>query len=59
MVRTALVGTGVGVVASGMVVGLLVPMAPSDWHTPATIWATTVAVIVLCVIAAARLTRPE
>ena len=59
MLRTALAGTAVGVVVSGLIVAVAVPTAPPAWHSPLTVWGITALVVVLSVLAVGRFVRRE
>ncbi len=52
-------GLAGGVVAAGIVVGLLIPLAPAGWRTPPIVWGASVIVVALCVGAAYLLSRPS
>ena len=45
--RGVLTGLGLGVVASGLVVALAVPLVPPAWRSPWFVWGVTVAILAL------------
>ena len=57
--RAVLAGVGVGVVLSGLIVAVVVPMGSSAWHTPVTVWGITATVVALSVLAIGRVVRRE
>ena len=57
MVRTVVAGIAAGIVISGAIVGVMVPMTAAVWHSPVMVWGVTAAVVGLSVVVAVRVTR--